>query len=207
MSRVFLLSPASCHGVRARLLTSPHARFELAERLRERGIALGEAFAFLSGLYFRGKLSYARAFADPPPGLPGVLVITPGEGLLPPEGTVTLERLLRFACVPIHADEPRYREPLLRDALALDARAGPDCDFVLLGSIATGKYAEPLARAFGGRLRFPAAFVGRGDMSRGGLLLRCVEARSELAYAPLEAPQHGPRPPKLAARRREDPGP
>ncbi len=37
---------------------------------------------------------------------------------------------------------------------------------------------------FGERLAYPLDFAGRGDMSRGALLLRCVAAGSELAYAP-----------------------
>ena len=201
MSQLFLLSPASCHGARAALLMNPRARFELARRLQTEGVALGEAFTFLSGLYFRGKLEYARAFAAPPAGMPGVVVITPGQGLVPPERAITLQTLRRFASVPIDAQERRYLEPLLDDARALSAGAGEACRFILLGSVATGKYAEPLAAVFGERLVFPPAFVGRGDMSRGGLLLRCVDALSELAYAPLRARQHGPRPPKLAPRR------
>ena len=63
LSRVFLLSPASCHGERARLLLRDEACFDLALRLRGEGAPLGEVFSFLSGLYFRGKLAYARAFA------------------------------------------------------------------------------------------------------------------------------------------------
>ncbi len=202
MSQVFLLSPASCHGARAALLMNPRARFELAWRLRTEGVSLGEAFTFLSGLYFRGKLEYARAFAAPPPRLPGVLVITPGQGLVPPERPVTLQTLQGYASVPIDPQEKRYLEPLLDDARALAEGGAESCRFVLLGSVATGKYAEPLAAVFGERLVFPPAFVGRGDMSRGGLLLRCIDAGSELEYAPLRARQHGPRPPKLAPRRR-----
>jgi hypothetical protein len=72
---------------------------------------------------------------------------------------------------------------------------------VLLGSIATGKYVDLLLEVFGDSLRFPSDFAGRGDMSRGGLLLRCVDARRELAYAPIDgAPRHGPRPPRLGPR-------
>ena len=76
----------------------------------------------------------------------------------------------------------------------------PECEVVLLGSIATGKYLDLLAGPFGERLRFPSEFVGRGDMSRGGLLLRCVRAGAELTYVPvLGAIRTGTRPPKLAA--------
>jgi hypothetical protein len=48
------------------------------------------------------------------------------------------------------------------------------------------------------RLLFPAEFVGRGDMSRGGLMLRCVDQRTELSYVPVQgAMRRGARPPKL----------
>jgi hypothetical protein len=176
------------------------ARFDLAVRLRTSGgAALGEVFSFLSGLYFRGKLTYATAFAAPPPGAPGVLVITPNEGLLPAEEPVTIERLRRFARVPIDVTEPRYRRPLKRHARALADAIPADTEIVLLGSIATGKYVDILSGAFGERLRFPGVFVGRGDMSRGGLLLRSAREGRELDYRPIAgASLHGKRPPKLA---------
>jgi hypothetical protein len=202
-ARVFLLSPAHCGGERARLVFDPRARFDLAQRLRTAsGAPLGEVFAFLSGLYFRGKLAYAEAFARPPVGRPGVLVITPTDGLVPAEEPVDFARLRRFAEVDIAAANARYVEPLLRDARRLAATLDPGCDVVLLGSIATGKYLEPLLGALGERLRFPADFVGRGDMSRGGLLLRCVRAGAELDYIGVSgAVRRGRRPPRLVPSR------
>ncbi len=199
---VFLLSPASTSGERARLLLNERAQFPLAVRLRSAaGAELGEVFAFSSSLYFRGKLAYARAFARPPADLCGAFVITPGEGLCDPAELVTLERLRRYGDVPVRAGEARYLEPLLRDAGALAQLAGDRCRVVLLGSVASTRYVEPLLGVFGDRLLFPPAFVGRGDMSRGGLLLRAVDEDRELAYAPVAgAIRHGPRPPRLTAR-------
>lgn len=70
---------------------------------------------------------------------------------------------------------------------------------VLLGSIATGKYADTLLAVLGERLVFPALFVGRGDMSRGGLLLRAVRDGRELDYVPVAGTvRRGRRPPRLA---------
>jgi hypothetical protein len=200
--RIFLLSPASCAGERARVMLREEAAFPLARRLRSaEGAPIGEAFRFLSGLYFRGKLAYASAFARPPAGVPGVLVITANRGLWNAEEPVTVRDLRAFARVPIDAGEPRYRRPLARDARRLAEAVGPRCDVVLLGSVATGKYLDILLRAFGARLRFPAEFVGRGDMSRGGLMLRCVADRRELTYVPVEgAVRRGHRPPKLEKR-------
>jgi hypothetical protein len=202
--RVFLLSPANCSGPRAKMVLSERATFDLAVRLRgKRGVAIGEVFAFVSGLYFKGKITYALAFARPPePGAPiagsGALVITPNAGLRPVETAVTADALRGFAGVDIAANDPRYRRPLLASARALAAEIGPDCDVVLLGSIASAKYVDVLTEVFGERLRFPIDFVGRGDMSRGGLLLRCVRAGQELTYVPVTgAVRHGPRPPKL----------
>ena len=190
--RVFLLSPANCGGERAQLLFSPRARFELAQRLRtEDGAPLGEVFSFLSGLYFRGKLTYAERF-----GLP--LVITTNAGLRPADDRVTLESLRRAARVDIKARNPRYRRPLLASAQTVAEHLGPDGAVTLLGSIASDKYVEALLSVFGERLTFPAEFVGRGDMSRGGLLLRCVRSGQELTYVPVAgAVRHGPRPPRL----------
>jgi hypothetical protein len=202
--RIFLLSPANCSGLRARMVLSERAQFDLARRLRgPQGVAIGEVFAFVSGLYFKGKLAYALAFARPPdPGAAltgsGALVITPNAGLRPVETAVTADALRAFAGVDIAANDPRYRGPLLASATALDEEIGPDCDVVLLGSIASAKYVDILTGVFGARLRFPVDFVGRGDMSRGGLLLRCVRSGEELTYVPVEgAVRHGPRPPKL----------
>ena len=176
---------------------SGRASFDLAQRVRDSpGAPLGEVFSFLSGLYFRGKLTYARAFAQPPDT--GVLVITPTDGLRPADEPVDLARLRRFATVDIDGDDPRYREPLVRDARELAGRIGAAGEVILLGSIATGKYIEPLLATLGKRLRFPADFVGRGDMSRGGLLLRCARARIELTYVGVgEVVRRGPRPPRL----------
>jgi predicted kinase len=203
-STVFLLSPASTRGQRARVLLNPEASFPLALRIRSReGAPLGEVFSFLSGLYFRGKLTYARTFARPPTGLCGAFVITPGEGLRDPAEAVTDARLRAFDDVRITRSETRYLAPLLRDAEALAIVGGSGCRIVLLGSVASTRYVEPLAEVFGDRLLFPPAFVGRGDMSRGGLLLRCADEGRELEYAPvLGAARHGPRPPRLPPRRR-----
>src|SRR5437870_5647388 len=112
--RIFLLSPANCNGRRGAQVLSPQSKSEAAQRLRSTdGIPLGDLFSFVSGLYFRGKLTYARHFAAPP-----------------------------------DVDNP---------------------------------------------------VVGRGDMSRGGLLLRQAAADVELTYVPIAgAVRHGPRPPKLS---------
>jgi hypothetical protein len=205
LSRIFLLSPANCGGRRAAILMADRAGFELAARLRgPDGAAIGDVFSFMSGLYFRGKLAYARAFARAPEvGLPlsgaGILVITPIAGLRAPDTRVTREALRAFAGVDVSADNPRYRKPLETSAMALRDEVGPECEVVLLGSIASGKYVEILSGIFGDRLLFPADFVGRGDMSRGGLMLRCASSGHELRYVPVAgAVRHGPRPPRLA---------
>jgi hypothetical protein len=202
--RIFLLSPANCGGPRARLMTSPNAAFQLARQLQSReGAPLGDVFSFVSGLYFRGKLAYARRFARPPePDDPvvagGVLVITPNAGLRAADTPVTLKSFAGFAATDINLTNAAYRRPLEQAARAVLEAVGPDCEVVLLGSIASGKYVDPLLPIFGNRLMFPVHFVGRGDMSRGGLMLRCVTAGVELEYVPLKgASRHGQRPPKL----------
>src|SRR6266568_592838 len=190
--RIFLLSPANCSGPRAKMVLSERAQFDLAVRLRSaQGVQIGEVFAFVSGLYFKGKLAYSLAFARPPePGAPlagsGALVITPTAGLRPVETDVTADALHAFAGVDIAAADPRYRRPLLASAHKLAEEIGPDCDVILLGSIASAKYVDVLTEVFGARLRFPIDFVGRGDMSRGGLLLRCARAGAELPYTAIQ---------------------
>jgi hypothetical protein len=197
-TRVFLLSPAHCGGIRAGYLLNDAATFELARKIRTpQGATLGEVFSFLSGLYFRGKVAYARAFAASPDGLAGSLVITTNRGLVPADTYITVADLRDMGGVGIECDDPRYRRPLERDARALAARGDVD-QVVLLGSVATGKYVDVLLEALGDRLLFPSEFVGRGDMSRGGLMLRCAREDRELAYVPVAgAIRHGKRPPKL----------
>jgi hypothetical protein len=198
-SRVFLLSPARCDGERAKLLIEPEGRSALAAQLREPdGVPLGDVFSFLSSLYFRGKLTYARRFADPPRTAQPALVITADRGLTSPDEHVRRDDLIAFSRVDIAGGDERYLAPLRRDATAL-ARAVDDSTLVvLLGSVATGKYVDTLLETFGERLVFPPVFVGRGDMSRGGLLLRHAREGRELDYAPVAgAVRHGQRPPKL----------
>ena len=200
MTRVFLLSPANCGGRRAAQILSPAAAFSLAAQLRSPvGAPLGDVFAFVSGLYFRGKLTYARRFATPPePVNSGVHIITPNAGLRSPDTAITPTALRAFAGAEVHPDNPRYRRPLEQSAAALARELGADCEVVLLGSVASPKYVGILLEIFGDRLRFPAEFVGRGDMSRGGLLLRMAAEGTELHYVPVAgAVLHGSRPPKL----------
>jgi hypothetical protein len=197
--QIFLLSPAHAGGKRADMLHNPNARFDLALKLRTpRGAELGEVFAFVSGLYFRGKLAYARAFARPPENAQGAYVITTDRGLTPPQTLITLDDLRAMGSTPIHSGDPRYRLPLERGLTEVAGICGANCPFVLLGSVATGKYVDVLRQILGPRLMFPADFIGRGDMSRGGLMLRCVDGQRELEYVPMEgAARHGKRPPKL----------
>jgi len=195
---VILMSPARIGGPRSNILLRPEADFALAERLRARNATLGEVYAFISGLYFRGKLAYAAAFAAPPEGLPPALVIVPGLGLISPNTIVDAEQLRCIGDVSIEENNEAYRDPLLRDARLLDQGAGPACHYLLLGSIATEKYTEPLLNVFGDRLLFPLEFVGRGDMSRGGLMLRRASSGEELSYVRVRgAIRRGLRPPKL----------
>ncbi len=200
MPRIFILSPARTDGKRASILTSERADFDLAERLRRAdGAPLGEVFSFLSGLYFRGKLAYSTYFGRPPGNQPPQYVITSDAGLMNPDERLSLARLKAFGDVPIDLFEPRYTRPLQASIAALRQNVPADCEIVLLGSIATDKYVEILIQAFGSGLLFPNEFIGRGDMSRGGLLLRAVEADKELEYVSLStvANRRGQRPPKL----------
>jgi hypothetical protein len=209
--RVFVLSPARLDGVRGRALLAPRTPPQsggVASALRTReGAPIGEVFQYLSGLYFRGKLAYARRFARPPASSgivgSGALVITANRGLVPVETRVCIEHLEAFSETDIHHEERRFRAPLVRDARLLLDAIGPEAEVVLLGSVAQAKYTAPLLEVFGDKLLFPSDFVGRGDMSRGGLLLRSVESAAELTYVKVRgATLRGERPPKLEPRRR-----
>lgn len=210
--KVFLLSPAIATGRRALQLAAPRASFAAAGRLRSpEGLPIGEAFCFMSALYFRGKLAYARRFASswaehwagPPvlPGQPGcggqesgvdlqlapdagsILIIAPGFGLVTPEWPLTAERLRRLARTPVDPARRGYSAPLRRHARELASLLPAAARIVLLGSIATGKYLDLLLPILGERLLFPRAFAGTGDMRRGAMMLRAAASGEELEYA------------------------
>jgi hypothetical protein len=200
MEHIFVLSPAQAMGKRAAMLMRPEAQFDLAKRARSvDGAPLGEVFSFLSGLYFRGKLTYARRFGIASRGLEACYVITSNAGLVSPDLPVTIETLARFAAVPIDPADERYAQPLRDSAIRIQQAMTSRSEVILLGSIATSKYLEPLLTCFGDRLMFPTTFVGRGDMSRGGLLLRAVASETELQYQSIETASQlrGSRPAKL----------
>jgi hypothetical protein len=189
MTKIFLLSPANTSGLRARQLTAPTANFDAARMYRSaEGVPISIAFAFMSALYFRGKIAYALHFANPSPE--GVFVITPGFGLVPYDWRITEERMKVMSKTDVDVRVAKYRRPLERDVRALAQTVGNDAEVVLLGSVASGKYVDILLPLLGPRLRFPVAFAGLGDMARGGLLLRAVRANRELEYTTLDAPRH-----------------
>lgn len=177
--RLFLLSPAHAGGVRARLLLNPRAPFALAKQFHSSGLTLAEVFTFTSGLYFRGKIAYARRFAG---ARDVVRVITSNAGLVHPETRVGPAEVRAYGTTDIAADDPEFRGPLVRDACRLAREIGAEGTALLLGSIATPKYRDVLLEVFGPRLLFPQDFVGRGDMSRGALLLRAARSGEELDF-------------------------
>lgn len=168
-------------GMRAKLLLNPTAPFPLARKFRDEGVPLADAFTFTSGLYFRGKIAYARHFASAN-RRDIIRVITSNAGLVDPDTIVGPREIKGYGETEIDPADPKYHEPLRRDAQRLAKRTGGG-PVILLGSIATTKYRHVLLDVFGERLFFPTEFVGRGDMSRGALLLRAAEADEELAYA------------------------
>jgi hypothetical protein len=117
---------------------------------------------------------------------------------LPPETLISAALLHEFAAVDVDAADGRYRNPLVESVSRLSETLSADTRVVLLGSIATGKYVDVLTSSLGEHLHFPTDFIGRGDMSRGGLMLRCVDSGVELDYTPVvTAVRRGQRPPRL----------
>lgn len=170
-----------------RSVSQPRARadFELARRLRGDGAPLAEVFTFVSGLYFRGKVAYARRFAHSAEGKPSSFVMTAGGGLCGLDEIVTLGRLEGWQKVTVSERNPHFTAPLQRHVSELLDQQDAETRFVLLGSVASNKYVAPLREILGERLLFPERFAGLGDMARGALLLSAVEDERELAYAPV----------------------
>jgi hypothetical protein len=189
--RIFLLSPASLNGIRAKQLMSPRASFDAAVRFRsDDGVPIADAFAFMSALYFRGKIAYARHFGSSEAPGNGVFVIAPGFGLVEADWRITGERMKKMRRTEVDLAARNYTRPMREAATALAGSIGNDAEVVLLGSVATGKYVDLLLPVFGSRLKFPRVFAGLGDMSRGGLMLRAVREGVELDYVTLDAPRH-----------------
>ena len=174
----FFFRQQNIAGIRGLRLMSGSTQSDLATRLQSEGAPLGEVFSFISGLYFRGKLAYSQKFAKVTDDVRPGYVITASAGLIPCDRPVTLQQLHEICAGEVDITNDKYRGPLDRDANELSDRVGTDCQIVLLGSIATPKYVQPLLDVFGERLLFPAEFVGRGDMSRGGLMLSIGGDRS-----------------------------
>ena len=196
---MFILSPANLGGERGALLLRAGAASPLALQMRSpAGAPLRDVFTFISSLYFRGKAAYAAAFGRAPAELEPALVISPSEGLVSVDTALTLERAQTWAGVDIDENNHAFTAPLIRHAGELERGYGATTRFVLLGSVASNKYVRPLTRVFGDHLLFPPSFVGRGDMSRGAILLRAARDGSELDYAPVEgAIRRGPRTARL----------
>jgi hypothetical protein len=137
------------------MLLREQADFDLAVKLRQGTATIGEIYTFMSGLYFRGKMAYAEAFRAAPPGIPPGVVIVPGVGLVPPETAVDVGQLRTVADVPVDEGNHVYRSALLRAARLLDEYAGSACSYVLLGSIASGKYTGRSLRFLASASCFP----------------------------------------------------
>lgn len=165
------------------MLTRPGANFELARQVQIGAARLGDVFAFCSGLYFRGKLTYANRFAEPTEGVSKVQIITSSRGLVAAETLIGIGDLSEFSEVPVHTKEPRFTDPLKRSIEEMTTLGSSEV--ILLGSVASGKYTDTLLPILGERLLFPEDFAGRGDMSRGALLLRSVAEGKELHYVPI----------------------
>jgi hypothetical protein len=180
-SSIFLISPANMSGLRGTRLLRETGEGDVHTRLKGEGVELGEVFAYVSSLYFRGKLAYGDAFGNAPSGSSGAYIITPSAGLMFPKTKVRLEELRAICSTEVNANNEQFCRPLENDIRRLREKCNGS-RFVLLGSIATPKYVEPLMRVLEGDLFYPSAFVGLGNMSRGALLLQCVRTQVELDY-------------------------
>ncbi|MDX1583536.1 MAG: hypothetical protein R3338_08050 [Thermoanaerobaculia bacterium] len=185
---IFLISPANLNGTRAKQLRSKHAMFEAAKAYRNGGVPIGQAFSFMSALYFRGKLTYARRFSvSPTPGsIEPVQIITAGYGLVSPDWLIDQKRMRRLQRTKIDPRSRTYRSTLQKDVRRLRDECDESVRFVLLGSVATGKYVDVLHPILRDRLKFPASFVGIGDMQRGSIMLNAARSGVELEYVGMD---------------------
>ena len=184
--RIFILAPADTSGRRAQYILDNNAKFDLARKMRTpAGAPIGRVHTFLAGLYFRGKVAYAKAFATPPPEVEPSYVITPDRGLIATDVCIGVAELREMSEADADPRNTRYKEPLERHLKPLAANKKID-EVILLGSVGSNKYVDVLLRMFGDKLLYPQEFVGRGNMSRGGLLLRRIVERRQLTYVPVK---------------------
>jgi hypothetical protein len=174
--KIFLLSPANASGKRAGYLTSGKSSLSTEFRSTE-GCALSEAYAFMSSLYFRGKLAYSQKYGDQS------FIITPGFGLVSLDWKLTASRFSQIRETQVSAKSPVYVDPFRRDAEKI---AALDSQIILLGSIATGKYLDVLKPIFGSNLFYPEKFKSLGDMSRGAMMLNSCREGVELDYVSVD---------------------
>jgi len=164
----------------------PHSRRGSVKRVRPSA----RCSASSSGLYFRGKLTYSRMFGR-------VLVITPGPRAARRGRDPDARRLARDRGDRITSEDPRFREPLERDAVELGARLDGADRVVLLGSIANGKYVGPDRAPSRREALFPRrSWTRRHEPRRAPPPLPCVD-RHELDTSDRGAVRRGPRPPRL----------
>ncbi len=154
--RIFLLSPANARESEGQRLLHSTAPSELAVRLRQSGVRLGDVYQHISSLYFRGKLSTHQVSAIPLSRLRACRYIT-GTGLMLPETLIRFDEFRQLSAISIDASNERYRQSLIADLMRLREMAGVHVDIILLGSIATSKYVDPIANVFGERVLVPRA--------------------------------------------------
>ena len=144
-SRVFLLSPANCGGLRARMMLSPTAQFDAgaaaAERRRRaarRGLQLRQRPVLPRQARVRAAVRAAAGSRRPVVGRRRARHHAERGPARRRHGASRSRRSGHSRTGDIDLRNAAYRVPLEQSATALRDAIGPDCEVVLLGSIASG---------------------------------------------------------------------
>ena len=184
--RVFLLSPAHLGGERARILMRPEASFDLAARVREkrrcarrRDLRVSERALLPRQAHLRGRVRGGAA--SPRSRRP---TSSPPTAGWPPCTSASITRARpRWA-----ASTSTARRGLSQAARARRQEAGEADRRRRGGAARLGGVDEvhrrARARCSSARLVCPVDFVGRGDMSRGSLMLQARRAPASSCRTP-----------------------
>ena len=178
MKKTIIISPAEVNSSSPRVSKILKNEFKtncsgksIAEKLKEGQVECSDFFSYISGNYFRSKLSYANEFGDRQ-------FILYYEGLLKPSDTLNQSLINRYLDRNIKTDA-ELKTNIKTLLINQISDFGLDRDeIIFLGS---NKYIPILQPAFR-IIRYPKQMEGKGKTKTPYILTSSVKGKSELEY-------------------------